>query len=101
MTALFRTRKVRSDAGKKRASGVAMRRLFRSPVARKKRSNYGTKRGPRRVPGMGLAMASISPMFGKLFAQRKKRSNAGTKRGPRRTKRVVLTRMQRELARLA
>ena len=83
MAALFRTRKVRSDKGKKRASGVAMRRLFRSPVARKKRSNAGTKRGPRRVPGYGAVMASISPMFGKLFKERKTRKNKGAKRGPR------------------
>lgn len=83
MAALFRTRKVRSDAGKKRASGAAMRRLFRSPVARKTRKNKGAKRGPRRVPGVGLAMASISPMFGKLFKERKPRKNKGVKRGPR------------------
>lgn len=76
-------RKVRSNKGTKRASGVAMRRLFRSPVARKVRSNKGAKRGPRRVPGMGMAMASISPIFGKMFAQRKTRKNKGVKRGPR------------------
>lgn len=83
LAALFRTRKVRSDKGKKRASGVAMRRLFRSPVARKTRANKGTKRGPRRVPGYGPVLASISPMFGKLFKERKTRKNKGVKRGPR------------------
>lgn len=83
LAALFRTRKVRSDKGKKRASGVAMRRLFSSPKPRKTRANKGTKRGPRRVPGYGAVMASISPMFGKLFKERKTRKNKGTKRGPR------------------
>ena len=83
MTALFRTRKVRSNAGKKRASGVAMRRLFASPKPRKVRKNKNVKRGPRVRPGYGAVMASISPMFGKLFAQRKPRKNKGVKRGPR------------------
>ena len=46
-----------------------------------KGSNKGKKRGPRRVPGYGPVLASISPMFGKLFKERKTRKNKGVKRG--------------------
>ena len=83
MAALSRTRKVRSDKGKKRMSGAALAKLFASPKPRKTRSNKGKKRGPRRVPGYGPVLASISPMFGKLFKERKTRKNKGVKRGPR------------------